>query len=335
MSAPQRRPPAAPAKPLRRWTASIPGLALRALLVALVAVALWFFVRGIDLHALFAALRAASIPLLFAAALVNLLHLGFRVLRLRELLRPARLLGAGKLYRYSLALCAGNNLLPARAGEAVRIWLLHSRESIAAGTALSVSVVEKICDAVVLLLLVAPVPFLILDLPRWVSHSLLTTSVLAVVLVALVAFLLHAHRHFSPQTLRGRLALGGRALHSPRAVVVVALQSVAVWLSDAAVFFLILRAVHVQIPLAGIFFVLLTLNLAIAAPSTPAQVGAFELGALAALRLLHVPEEQALAAALLYHLAQAIPVTLLGLPDLLLITRARAAARAGSPPAAP
>jgi uncharacterized membrane protein YbhN (UPF0104 family) len=94
--------------------------------------------------------------------------------------------------------------------------------------------------------------------------------------------------------------------------------------------------VHVEIPLAGSLFVLLTLNLAIAAPSTPAQVGAFELGTVAALRLLHVPEEHALAVAVLYHLTQVIPVTLLGLPDLLLITRARAAAaRAESLPAAP
>ena len=322
--------------PLRRLRAGpIPALALRAVLVGLVALALWFFVRGIDPHSLAASLRAASIPLLLAAALINLVHLGFRVLRLRELLRPTRLVSMVRLYRYSLALSAGNNLLPARAGEAVRIWLLHSRESIAAGTALSVSVAEKVCDAVVLLLLVAPVPFAIRDLPPWVSRSLQTAGVLAVALVVLVALLLHAHRHFSPLTLRGRLALGGRALHSPRALLLITLQSLAAWLSDATVFFLILHAVRVQIPIAGIFFVLLTLNLAIAAPSTPAQVGAFELGALAALRLLHVPEEQALAVALLYHLVQAIPVTLLGLPDLLLITRARAAARAESRRATP
>jgi uncharacterized protein (TIRG00374 family) len=107
-----------------------------------------------------------------------------------------------------------------------------------------------------------------------------------------------------------------------------------VWFSDAAALVLVLRALGCDIPLAGTVFVMLTLNLAIAVPSTPAGVGAFELGAVAALRVLHVGEGPALAVALLYHVVQVVPVTVLGLPDLLSITRARAAARAGSSTAA-
>jgi hypothetical protein len=48
-------------------------------------------------------------------------------------------------------------------------------------------------------------------------------------------------------------------------------------------------------------------------PSTPAQVGALEVGALAALDLLHVGHEQALAFALLYHTLQVIPLIAVGL----------------------
>jgi uncharacterized membrane protein YbhN (UPF0104 family) len=319
------------AHPVRRAL----GIGLRLLLVALVAFGLWLFVRGLDPRALLAALRSASPSLLAAAAVVNLAHLGFRMLRLRELVRPTRLIGTGRLYRYFLALCAGNNLLPARAGEAVRIWLLHSREGVAASTAISASVVEKVSDVVSLLILVAPLPWLLSDLPAWVARSLSFSGLAAAVLIAILAALLHAHRHYPPHTLRGRIALGGRTLHGVAGVLTISLLSFGVWVSDAATLLLVLRAVHVEIPFAGTLFVLLTLNLAIAAPSTPAQVGAFELGTVAALRVLHVPEEPALAVALLYHLAQVIPVTLLGLPDLLLITRARAVARAESAPAAP
>jgi uncharacterized membrane protein YbhN (UPF0104 family) len=67
--------------------------------------------------------------------------------------------------------------------------------------------------------------------------------------------------------------------------------------------------------------VLLSLNLAIAVPSTPAQVGAFELGASAPLALLGVPPERALAFALLYHVMQALPTTLAGLPLLRAVRR--------------
>jgi len=48
-------------------------------------------------------------------------------------------------------------------------------------------------------------------------------------------------------------------------------------------------------------------------PSTPAQVGALEVGALAALQLLHVDKEPALAFALLYHAAQVLPLIAAGL----------------------
>lgn len=319
------------AHPLRRalW------FALRLLLVALVGFGLWIFVRGIDLRAVLQAVRGASPGLLLLAALLNLVHLGLRMLRLRELVRPAREVGPVRLYRYSLALSAGNTLLPARAGEAVRIWLLHAREGVAASTAIAASVVEKISDVVALLVVVAPLPWLLPELPRWVAKALSLSGVAAVLIVVVLAALLHAHRHHPAHTLRGRLALGGRALHGPRGIALVAVYSFAVWLTDAATLLLVMRAAHAEASLAGAFFVLLTLNLATAAPSTPAQVGAFELGALAALRVLHLPEESALAVALLYHVVQAVPVTVLGLPDLLLITRARAAARAGSSPEAP
>jgi hypothetical protein len=48
-------------------------------------------------------------------------------------------------------------------------------------------------------------------------------------------------------------------------------------------------------------------------PSTPAQVGALEVGALAALDLLHVGHEAALAFALLYHALQVVPLIAAGL----------------------
>jgi glycosyltransferase 2 family protein len=307
---------------------------LRILAVLLVLFACVLFVRSIDLSVVLAAMRSASPPLLLAAALANLLHLGVRVLRLRELLLPARRVSVSRLYRYSLAFCAGNNLLPARAGEAVRIWLLHSREAIAASTSLSASVMEKLCDAVALLLLALPLPWLIPDLPSWASGAILSSSALALGAIVVLAILLRAHREAPLHTLRGRLYLGARALGSPRALLGIAVLSLAVWFSDAAALLLVLRALGCEIPFAGTIFVMLTLNLAIAIPSTPASVGAFELGAVAALRVLHVAEGPALAVALLYHVVQMVPVTVLGLPDLLSITRARAAARAGSSTAA-
>src|SRR5262249_46787786 len=88
---------------------------------------------------------------------------------------------------------------------------------------------------------------------------------------------------------------------------------VAVWLADLGEGMLVLYAVDIHLPIAAGLLILFTLNLAITLPSTPAQVGALEVGALAALDLLHVPSEPALAFALLYHALQVLPLIVAGL----------------------
>src|SRR5258708_30945067 len=101
------------AHPIRRAL----GFGLRVLLVGLVAFGLWLFVRGLDPAALLAAMGSASPLLLVAAAVGNLAHLRFRMLRLRELVRPPPLIGTGRLSPYFLAPCPRHNLLPPRPGE--------------------------------------------------------------------------------------------------------------------------------------------------------------------------------------------------------------------------
>jgi len=49
-------------------------------------------------------------------------------------------------------------------------------------------------------------------------------------------------------------------------------------------------------------------NLAIAIPAAPAQLGSHEAGTIVALGLLHVPTPDAVAFALLYHAAHVLPL---------------------------
>jgi uncharacterized membrane protein YbhN (UPF0104 family) len=86
-----------------------------------------------------------------------------------------------------------------------------------------------------------------------------------------------------------------------------------VWLADLGQVMAVLYAVDIHLPAPAGLLILFTLNLVIILPSTPAQVGALELGAIAALDLLHVAPAPALAFALLYHALQVIPLIAVGL----------------------
>src|SRR5262249_18399342 len=96
---------------------------VRVALLAALVVACVLFVRRLDGTRLAAALRSASLPVVLLAAATNFLQIGVRSLFLGALLAPLRQVGLWRLCRYNLAMFAANNLLPARAGELVRIEL--------------------------------------------------------------------------------------------------------------------------------------------------------------------------------------------------------------------
>jgi uncharacterized membrane protein YbhN (UPF0104 family) len=159
----------------------------------------------------------------------------------------------------------------------------------AADTA-AVAVEEKLLDGMTMLCLVAPVPFLLPDLPSWVGTSIVTCAGIAILLFIVLSIAVARVGATVPTTLITRFIAGMHILRSPRRLVIVFALLFVVWIAD-----------------------LFTLNLTIMVPSTPAQVGAFEVGALVGLKVLHVEGEPALAFALLYHALQVIPIILGGL----------------------
>lgn len=291
------------------------GRALTLVAVALLAV---WFVRRLDVAKLRAALAAASLPLVTLAAILNLAQLVVRALLLRTLLAPLRVVGVARLYRYNLALFAANNLLPARAGEWVRIELLRVREKVPRSASLAVALVEKVFDVIALLLLALPLPLLLPGLPRsvWVTTTLLG----AAGLVALAGTIALAHWGRDAPGWRGQLARGATVVRRPRAFAAALGWGLLSYVVDAAAIVVCMRALHLGLPVSASLLVLLGVTVVLALPTAPAGLGSLEIGAVAALRLLGVDDARALAFALVYHAMQAIPVTALGL---LALARAR------------
>jgi uncharacterized membrane protein YbhN (UPF0104 family) len=223
------------------------------------------------------------------------------------------------LVRYTIACNAANAVLPARAGDAMRVWLLRDRHGVPIAQTAAAVVLEKVADLLSLVLLVLPLPWLLPRLPEGIGSALRT--VLAIALVAIVALAV-AGRHAS----RVRWLSGLEVLRRP-VLVLRAFGAVAfAWVLDLGSVLLVMSAVGLAGRLEDALLVLLFVNLATAIPATPGQLGTHELGALTALRLQGVAAEPAVAFALLYHAVQLVVVMLLGLLDAraLLTSRARA-----------
>lgn len=278
---------------------------------ALVIVLLALFVRQIEWDKLGAALAQAKVWPLLVAGLLYFACLFGKALSWRIMLAPDHIVGVRRLFRYTIAAFAASAITPARAGELLRVWALKSRDGVPAADTTAVAIAEKLLCALSLLIVVAPVPVLLPSLPDWVEHSMLIVAAIAIGIF--FAIVIAVGRIHEPKSWFARFLHGMHAFRQPRRFLLALGTLILVWLADLAAVLLVLYAVDISVPIAGALFILFSFNLAIAIPSTPAQVGALQLGALVATRILGIPDEPALAFALLYQAMQVIPLLVVGL----------------------
>lgn len=284
-------------------------LLVRLGITAGVVVGVGLMLRGLALGELADALARARVWPLIAASAIALAVYVFKAISWRIMLAPRFDVSLPRLVRYTVIAFAASAIAPARAGELMRVWLLKRRDRVDAATSIAVATSEKALDAVSLLVLAAPLPWL-LPLPAWVAQGLLALTALVAIAVGVVAF---AAGWIPPGSWPGRVvaALERR----PRQLARVFVALLVGWLIDLGAVILVLYALDLStVPWSGALLVLVVVNVAISIPSTPAQIGTLELGALIPLvDILHVATEPAIAFALVYHATQIVPTLVLGL----------------------
>ena len=290
------------------------GLAVTGRVVVSVAVAacLWMFIRGIEWDRLEHTVANAKIwPLVVAMVLYFAMPWG-KAACWRTMLAPRYDVPTSHLVRYTVVGYAASVIAPARAGELLRVWLLRHRDGVPITDGAAVAVAEKLVEAVSLLILLAPLPWLLPELPTWVGLSILACAGVALGLFAALYVAVGRMRSRDPRSWFGRFIAGMHVLHSGKRLVVAFALLFGVWIVDVVLVMLVLYATGIDLPIAAALLILFGMNLAIMAPSTPASIGAWEVGVLAATRLLGVPDEPALAFALLHHFAQLVPLMIVG-----------------------
>jgi uncharacterized membrane protein YbhN (UPF0104 family) len=282
------------------------------------AASVYLFARHLDANALLRALAHTRPVGLVVACLLTLAQLVCRASVFRTLMVPLALIPWLRAQRFMLASSAATALVPGRAGEFMRAYLLKRDDQVAVASTAGVTAVEKLVEVLALSLVLAPIPFLLPHLQPWIRKSLFLVVAMAAALW-LVSVLIASRRKL-PRLLTSfgaglavvrRPSLFGRAL----------LASIGSWLVDLACLLAVMHAVGVTAPAASGMLVILAVNLAIAVPLVPGNLGTFELGAIAALQPFGVGYEQALAVGVLYHLVQVIPIAVLALLDSRFVVR--------------
>lgn len=215
---------------------------------------------------------------------------------------------------------AGNNVLPARAGEAMRTFLVSSRAKASKREILGTIIAERVLDAAVL-----AIAFALGAYGTLVSGNPL--ALLGIIIVGIVAAVVisarwrpapaHPRLQWLVETL-GRLLGPTRRLLSRDGFLLFGMTLV-IWTIEASTYWLISKAVGLGISLDGAVFIMVVANFVALIPAGPGYVGTFDAAVLFAAKSLGTTRSLAVPYLLLLRFVLFIPITLTGL--LLLVGR--------------
>ena len=313
---------------------------LRVAVLAAVAVALVAFARTINWGDTWRGIRGASLPLLAAAAVVNILSLVLKGVRWWIFLRPIGIRSLWLAVRATFVGAGLNNLLIASGGDAARVLFVARSESASSARVLATLALERLFELVgYVVLLAAAVSFL--QLPDALSRTRPVAMVSLVVILGLLVYLvrypaqagtavlegeglIHRARLYGTNFLRTLTGIStGRRFAASLAI------SVAVWALQLATYQLTARAAGFPITIVGTLAALLAVNIGFAVRATPGNVGVFQMMYAVTAVGFGLDADRATGVALLIQAQQILPVTLLGLaaaPEMLFSRRSPIAA---------
>lgn len=311
---------------------------VRTVLVSLLAIALFaWFLSHANLASVWTQVKRARIDLLVAGFFAVILTYVIRAWRWQYLLHPIGPTRFRTAFRTTVIGFAALGVLPARAGDVLRPYLLARQEGLLVSATLATIVMERVLDLIAVLALLALYVWGIADsaaLPPALLRGIEVSSALAgAVAIALMGVmwvlathperiggLVFAMARVLPHTVADRLAglartfSGGfAAAREPRAMAAAIAWSFPLWLAIAAEAWLVTIAFDIAMPFTGTFLLQALLVIGVAVP-TPGAVGSYhEAYRIGVTTFFGAPEDTAVAAAIVTHAISYFPVVLAGI----------------------
>jgi hypothetical protein len=311
---------------------------VRTVLVSLLAIALFaWFLSHANLAGVWTEVKRARIDLLVAGFFAVVLTYVLRAWRWQYLLHPIGPTRFRTAFRTTVIGFAALGVLPARAGDLLRPYLLARQEGLAVSATLATIVMERVLDLIAVLALLALYVWGLADpgtLPPTLLRGIEVSAALAgAVAIALmgVMWVLATHperigalvftlARVLPHSVADRLAdlartfSGGFAVaREPRALAAAVAWSFPLWVAIAAEAWLVTIAFGIAMPFAGTFLLQALLVIGVAVP-TPGAVGSYhEAYRIGVTTFFGAREDTAVAAAIVTHAISYFPVVLAGI----------------------
>jgi len=291
---------------------------------------LWLLLRNVNTDQLLGSLRSANYLAVIPAVLVYFAGVGVRAVRWRLFLAPVAQYSTPRLFVATVIGFTVNNLMPVRLGEIARAILLRGWGGTPPAATLGTILVERLFDGLTLCVILG-LAWPWLPAGSWLRPAALLGGLAfgaATVGAALGACcperLLRFAGWLSRPLSRPRRARllgicqsffdGLQILRNGRGVVSAAALSLLAWLSEAAMYYLIMLGFGIGAVPAAALLGMVAANLGTMIPSSPGFVGTFDWPLQSVLvGVFGLDGDLATSFTLVVHAALLVPVTLLGL----------------------
>jgi len=292
-------------------------------------VCLFLALRSVDLAQVRQVLQAANyLPLALALCLCAL-DSAVRAIRWGVLLGEPQSAKWRFLFTSMMIGYLANNVLPARAGELVRLYVFERRTGVSKSTSAATVILERLIDVLWLLALVGalsffvPLPTFIRSGGRIIAPIFLMIAIVLLCLAIkgdhLIGLATRSVSAISPrlgQRLQGtsaRFVNGLSALRSGKQALWVATLTVMIWAIEAVMVGLVMKSLGLSVPWIASLCVLVVLSLSFIIPAAPGAVGTYEFFTIAALAPFTVNSNQAVGFAIALHAVTYLAAMVLGL----------------------
>lgn len=313
--------------------------------IAISLICLFLVFRGIDFAKVFEAMKSVNYLFILVSIILQLATIWLRAERWKYLLMPIKSLTFKHLVPATMIGFMANNILPARAGEFIRAYVIGKKEKISKTSAFATIVIERVFDMMTMLGFLLVV-ILTMKFPETSNgggiSNLLSESALekiglasALFVFGLLAFLILL-KEFPNQTTQfittickplptslahkalefvNSFRVGLRVLDTRSHIFWVIFWSLAVWFTAILAGWSVLRAFNLHLSFLAVMFINVIIAFSAALPSSPGYVGPFH-AAVSAGVLFFLPtldKSTVAGIAIIFHLSCIVPITLAGL----------------------
>lgn len=308
---------------------------------------MYFVLRGLDYAKLWDIIKNVNVGLLLLTVAIYIGGYYIRAERWHHLLKHIKPLKAVELFPYLVMGFMFNNVLPARAGEFIRAYMTGSKKGVSRSSTFATVVIERVFDGLVMIgyfiagytafhfikkqSVITPINFFGMTLgikDAVLGFAILGSAVFVGIFIfmfflmykkAATSVFIHKLMSVFPAVIKDKVGKfidtfieGLGVLGSLKGIMTVFGLSVAAWTVEVFTYWLMGKAMNLEINILLLCLVMAVANFAIMAPGTPGGVGPFEFFGVAIMLLFAYPKEEAAAYVFLVHIMILLPIIILG-----------------------